>query len=103
MVIEWLRYEVAPAAKQKFIEANDQIWNESFKNYPSYLGKEIWVNPGLETEVIIVIYWQNKERWKAIPKAVLEENERKFAEAVGKDNYQMLESKEYQVKIFRQI
>lgn len=103
MVIEWLKFEVASEAKQKFIEADDQIWSQFLSNYPGYMGKEIWVNPFVETEVIVVVHWESREQWKSVPEAVVEETEAKFAEAVGKDNYQMLESKEYQVRKFRQI
>ncbi|ELR96773.1 TIGR03792 family protein [Gloeocapsa sp. PCC 73106] len=102
MIIEWLKFEVTPEAKQKFIEADDDIYTETLATFPGYLGKETWLNPFVETEVILVIHWASREQWKGVAEDILLETEAKFAQAVGKDNYRIVESLEYQIRKFRQ-
>jgi len=101
MVIEWLKFEVVPDAKQQFIEKDQEIYSEFLGKYPGFLGKEIWLNPQVENEVIIVIYWQTREAWYSVPKEAVDKTEIQFAQAVGADNYQLVEIKEYQVRKFR--
>lgn len=67
-----------------------------------FLGKELWINPAIEEELIIVVHWQTQEQWKAISKNLLDETEAKFSLAMGKDNYQLLKVKEFQVRKFRE-
>lgn len=103
MVIEWLKFQVSLEAKQKFIEADDEIWTEILTNQEGYLGKETWLNPSVDNEIIIIIYWNSREEWKAVPRELLDKTESKFAQAVGQNNYQMIESLEYQMRKFRQV
>ena len=101
MVIEWLRFEVVPEAKARFIEKDQEIYTEFLGNYPGFLGKEVWLNPKVENEVIVVVHWETREQWHSVPEKDLAAVEAKFAEAVGAENYQLLEVKEYQVRKFR--
>ena len=101
MVIEWLRFEVVPEAKASFIEKDQEIYTEFLANYPGFLGKEVWLNPKVENEVIIVAHWETREQWYSVPEKDLVAVEAKFAQAVGAENYQLLEVKEYQVRKFR--
>ena len=102
MVIEWLKFRVKPQLREKFIEKDEQIWTAVLTGFSGFLGKEVWINPSVANEVIFMIRWATREQWKSIPKEVLEATEKKFAQQVGKDNYQMLESSEYQVRKFAQ-
>jgi uncharacterized protein (TIGR03792 family) len=101
MVIEWLQFRVNPEIREKFIEKDSEIWTKFLAQQSGFLGKEIWINPALEEELIIVAHWQTKEQWKAIPQNLLDETEAKFSSAMGKDNYQLLKVKEFQVRKFR--
>lgn len=101
MVIEWLKFEVVLEAKQQFIEKDQEIYGEFLGKYPGFLGKEIWLNPLVENEVIIVIHWETREAWYSVPKEAVDKTEIQFAQAVGVDNYQLVEIKEYQVRKFR--
>lgn len=101
MVIEWLRFEVVPTAKAIFIEKDQEIYTKFLENYPGFLGKEIWVNPKVETEVIVVVHWETKEQWMSVPENDLIRVQSEFDSAVGEENYQMLEVREYQVRKFR--
>lgn len=103
MVIEWLQFEVVPTAKAIFIEKDDEIYTSFLKGYPGFLGKEIWVSPREETEVIVVVHWQSKDDWMSVPEADLIVVEKQFSSAVGADNYRLIEVREYQVRKFRQV
>ncbi len=100
MVIEWLVFKVASEAREKFIEKDQEIWSPNLAKYPGFLSKEIWIDPEKSDRVTIVIRWQTREQWKAVPMDILEATEEKFAQAMGKDNYEMIEASEYQIRKF---
>lgn len=101
MVIEWLKFKTNTKHREKVIEKDAEIWTATLSKYPGFLGKEIWINPNNETEIIFIIRWKTREDWKAVPESILEETERKFAQALGEDVfYEMSESNEYQVRKF---
>jgi uncharacterized protein (TIGR03792 family) len=63
------------------------------------MGKEVWINPNDLTEVVLIIRWQTKEHWDAIPLSDLEAIALNFDAALGK-SYPIVESGEYQVRKF---
>ena len=67
---------------------------------PGYLGKQVWIDPQILDEVVLVIHWESLEHWQAIPSTFLDEVENKFSEKMGKDNYKMIESRQYQIRKF---
>lgn len=99
MVIELLKFKVAPELREQFIQKDEEIWTEALAGCPGFLGKEVWINPNKPTEVILVIRWATREQWKSIPLKLLERIEQQFAQQLG-DIYQMVESAEYQVRKF---
>ncbi|MGK7874423.1 MAG: TIGR03792 family protein [Xenococcaceae cyanobacterium] len=103
MVIEWLKFRVSPQSREKFIQKDAQIWTQMIASYPGFLGKEVWINPNAPEEIVLVIRWQTRQQWKSIPQAALEETEQQFAQQMGEDEYQMVESSEYQVRKFPQV
>ena len=71
MVIEWLRFEVAPELRAAFLARDAQVWTRGLAKYPGYIGKETWFEP--ETGfTIAVIRWETLAHWKNIPRSVLE-------------------------------
>ena len=98
MIIEWLGFTVKPQLRDKFIVQDQKIWTPILANVPGFLGKEIWFDPARNDRVFIIVRWQSREQWKAISHLVLEETEERFALAIGADNYQMIESQEYQLQ-----
>ena len=100
MVIEWLKFHVAPQSREKFIEKDEQIWTATLAKYTGFLGKEIWLNPFIDNEMILLIHWETRENWSAVPRPVLEETERHFSQAMGKDEYKLVETGEYHVRKF---
>lgn len=103
MVIEWLKFKVTPEIREKFIKKDEAIWTATLSKQPGFLGKEVWLAPTIADEVIFAIRWQTREQWKAVPIELLTATEEKFAAAMGRDNYQMIESKEYQIRKFPKI
>ncbi len=99
MVIEWLKFRVAAELREEFIVQDEAIWTNMLAQYPGFLGKEIWLNPQQADEVVMVIRWQSREQWFTIPQADLESTEQQFNQALG-GNYDMVETKEYQVRKF---
>ncbi|VEP18972.1 conserved hypothetical protein [Hyella patelloides LEGE 07179] len=100
MVIEWLGFRVEPKLREKFIEEDEKIWTPVLADADGFLGKEIWIAPGQSDRVFLIIRWQTREQWKAVPMELLVETEAKFMSAMGKGSYEMLESKEYQIRKF---
>ena len=100
MVIEWLKFRVAPESREKFIQKDKEIWTTALSEYSGFLGKEAWLDPAVNNEVIFVIRWQSRQAWKSIPIKDLQAIEAEFSAAMGQVNYKMLESKEYQIRKF---
>ena len=100
MVIEWLGFEVKPELREKFIKEDEKIWTAALNSQDGFLGKEVWLDPRLEDRVYFVIRWQTRQQWKAVPMDLLVETEAEFMKAMGQENYQMIESKEYQIRKF---
>ena len=99
MIIEWLKFQVAPAHREAFIQADEAIWTAALSTYQGFLGKAVWLVPDESTAVILVIQWATREQWKAIPLADLEEIEQRFDQTLDFD-YEMVESEEFQVRRF---
>ncbi|MEB3311384.1 MAG: TIGR03792 family protein [Snowella sp.] len=100
MVIEWLKFKVDPEVRERFVEQDQAIWTKTLSQQPGFLGKEIWINPTLPNEIVLVIRWQTREQWKAIAPELLAETERKFHQVMGNDTYEMLEAQEHHIRKF---
>ncbi|WP_013323277.1 TIGR03792 family protein [Gloeothece verrucosa] len=100
MVIEWLKFRVPAQSREKFIQKDELIWTAALAKFKGFLGKEVWVNPKIDDEIVLVIHWENHEAWSSIPAAALEEIEDKFSQSMRNDEYKLIESGEYQVRKF---
>ncbi len=103
MIIEWLKVKIAAAQREQFIQLDDEIWTAALAQNPGFLGKDIWIDPTKSDELVLVIRWANREAWKSIPAASLEQTERKFAQRMGTIAYQLIETGEYQVRRFARL
>ena len=99
MVIELLKFKMNPTVRESFIQKDEEIWTTALTKYPGFLGKEVWINPNDESEVVIVVQWETREQWKSIPQTDLDVIENKF-DASLEFSYEMVESSEYQVRKF---
>ncbi|PSN18542.1 TIGR03792 family protein [filamentous cyanobacterium CCP5] len=99
MVIEWLTFEMAPEHRERFIQADTEIWTAALSQYSGFVSKEIWIDPARENQVTAVIRWSTREAWKSIPGDALEPVAQRFNQALEFD-YEMVESREFQVRRF---
>ncbi|MCV3213553.1 TIGR03792 family protein [Plectonema radiosum NIES-515] len=99
MVIELLKMKIPPKLREKYIQKDAEIWTAALAKYPGFIGKEVWINPNDLTEVVLIIRWETREHWDAVPEAVLQAIALKFDTAMGK-SYPIVESTEYQVRKF---
>jgi len=102
MVIEWLKFEVDPQGREKFIQQDEKIWTVALSTYPGFLGKEVWIEPNAPSKVIFTIRWQTREQWKSIPTQDLAKIEQRFDSVIKEMNinYKMTQSKEFQIRKF---
>jgi len=95
MIIEWLRFKVPPEKWEAFIQRDEEVWTAGLKNFPGYLGKEIWVD-SVENEVVMLIRWETREQWKSVLQSTIDELDRQM----GDLQIAIAESREYQVRKF---
>lgn len=100
MIIEWLKFRVSVESRDIFIQLDNQVWTSVLSQFPGFLGKEVWISPHTPDEITVMIRWETREQWKAIPCTILEETEQKFAQKMDNHPYKMIEAKEYQVRKF---
>lgn len=98
VVIEWLKFRVAMEVREFFIQQDEEIWTTMLTQYKGFLGKEVWLSPD-PRELVVIVRWETKEDWDAIPQDALEETEQKFAIAMN-NAYDLIETGEYQVRKF---
>ena len=97
MVIELLKAKVPPKEREKYIQKDAEIWTTALAKHPGFLGKEVWINPDDDTEVILINHWATEEQWQAIPKPEKQAIEQRFTQAMGK-SYPIVQSARYQVR-----
>ena len=95
MIIEWLRLKVPPEKWEAFIQRDEEVWTTGLKNFPGFLGKEIWVD-SVENEVVMLIRWETMEQWKSVLQSTIDELDRQM----GDLQIAIAESREYQVSKF---
>ena len=91
MVIEWLKFRVAPEFREPFIQIDTDIWTSALENYPGFLGKMVWISPIDLTELILVIHWATREDWQAVPQTDINQIDQQFDQAIEFD-YELVES-----------
>ncbi|MBE9126622.1 MULTISPECIES: TIGR03792 family protein [unclassified Coleofasciculus] len=102
MVIEWLKIRVSPELRENFIQKDSEIWNSMLASCPGFVSKEVWIDPGVPGELVLVIRWASREQWKSISLERLTKVEQQFDREFG-ESYQMIETTEYQIRKFPQV
>ncbi|MGB3494467.1 MAG: TIGR03792 family protein [Elainellaceae cyanobacterium] len=100
MVIEWLQFRVAEDQRERFVQLDSEIWTPALARQDGFLGKDVWISAEQLEEVIAVIRWSSSEAWHSIPADELEQVDQQFSTAMGSANYELLDSREYQVRKF---
>ncbi len=97
MFIEWLRFQVPPELREKFVAVDAEVWTADHAKRPGFLKKEVWISPQNLDQLAIVITWATPDDWFTIPKQELERTEAQFAQAFGGE-YKLTESAAYQIR-----
>ncbi|TVP65057.1 MAG: TIGR03792 family protein [Leptolyngbya sp. LCM1.Bin17] len=98
MVVEWLTFAVDPDHRETFIQVDNDIWTASLSQYPGFISKEVWISPDLLDQVVLIMRWQTRDQWKAIPPAELDAITQRFEAALQGISYRMIDAREYQVR-----
>jgi len=61
VVVEELVFDVAPARRDDWIEADAAAWDDALAGSPGFLGKEVWVPAHGESSVRVVIWWRSMD------------------------------------------
>jgi uncharacterized protein (TIGR03792 family) len=96
MVIEWLCIRVPVADQGRYVAADAAIWTAALARHAGYLGKEIWCRADDAEALNIVIRWDSRAAWKAVPQDELDATEAAFVAAMGRA-YPVFECVEYRV------
>jgi uncharacterized protein (TIGR03792 family) len=102
MVIEWLKVRVSPELREKYIQKDAEIWTAMLAQYPGFLSKEVWSDPKTPSELVLIIRWESREAWEAVPPDQLKKTEQKFNQEIGGQD-QIIEEREYQVQKFPSV
>jgi uncharacterized protein (TIGR03792 family) len=94
--VEILEFKVNLADQADFVAIDQAIWTTGLAAYPAFLAKEIWLEPQQPTLVTVVIYWSDREQWKAISSADLAHLQAQFEEKFNRP-YQLVGEREYSV------
>jgi len=84
MVVEYLKVQVEPEEVDRFIQCDAEIWTPVLLRYPGFHHKQVWRNAQNPGEIVMVLWWETRTEWKAVPAAVLEETDRLFVAAMGR-------------------
>ncbi len=95
MYIEWLKFHVQPELRSQFIQKDAELWTPYLAQNSAFVRKEIWLDPNHPDEVATIVWWSNREQWKAIPAEEMEAIAQQFETALGKGTYELIEEREW--------
>jgi len=95
--IEWLEFRVPLQEQAEFIQQDRLIWDKFLRQYPAFLGKEIWQGIDQPDRLIIVAKWASYQEWKAIPPDKIKAITDRFHHALGKE-YPIIHSHAFSLK-----
>jgi uncharacterized protein (TIGR03792 family) len=83
MVIEQLTFSIPDGLIERFLALDREIWTATLSQQRGFIGKEIWRETESPDRVHLIIRWQSRADWKAVPAALLADTDRRFVEALG--------------------
>jgi uncharacterized protein (TIGR03792 family) len=96
MVIEALRFSVPVEWQARFLEEDARHWTPVLSRQAGFAGKESVHDHANPATLLLLIRWDSREQWKAVPSAELEDADRCFTAALGQ-HFPVLECIDYQV------
>ena len=95
MIIELLKFQVSPSVQKKFIDTDQKVWTTMLEKFDGFIDKEVMINCHQKDEVICLIKWESREKWKAIPLEILQATDSQFAQEMKNYPYKLVDSLEY--------
>jgi uncharacterized protein (TIGR03792 family) len=83
MVIEHLVLSVPLALQPRFMQTDAVVWTATLAAQPGFLGKETWAEAADPDKLHLIIRWQSRAAWHAIPPALLAETDARMTAAFG--------------------
>jgi uncharacterized protein (TIGR03792 family) len=83
MVIEQLTFRIPTALRARFLALDAEIWTATLAAQPGYLGKEVWAEAASPDTLHLIIRWQSRAEWKAVPADILAETDARMTAAMG--------------------
>ncbi|MEO0485927.1 MAG: TIGR03792 family protein [Pseudomonadota bacterium] len=84
MIIEHLTVSIPAGTHTAFLAHDAAIWTATLAAQPGFAGKETWLQADDPTRVHLIIRWDTREQWKAIPQALLAQTDAAMAAAFGR-------------------
>ena len=66
MIVEELTLHVEDRDLEGFLDADARIWTAFLSAQPGFIRKEVWVPADRPDTVVIMVWWANRQLWKAI-------------------------------------
>jgi uncharacterized protein (TIGR03792 family) len=66
VIVEELTLHVDDGDIEAFLDADARVWTAFLAEQPGFLRKEVWVPADRPNTVVIMVWWSNRELWKAI-------------------------------------
>jgi uncharacterized protein (TIGR03792 family) len=67
MMIELLRFTVAPDQRDAFIARDAEVWTPVLAARPGFLGKMALADRDDPSQVVLITRWESVEHWQAFP------------------------------------
>jgi uncharacterized protein (TIGR03792 family) len=83
MVIEHLTLRIPLALRPRFLTADAEIWTATLAVQPGFVAKETWADVGQPDRIHLIIRWQTRALWKAVPADLLAETDARMTAAMG--------------------
>ena len=93
VVLEWLEFRVDATEREEFLLKDEQVWTAALRQQPGFLHKSSVLSPNNSEFVGFLIYWANREEWKAFPEELIIELDRQMQPTSA----ELISSREYPV------
>ncbi|MCX7289427.1 MAG: TIGR03792 family protein [Rhodobacterales bacterium] len=84
MVIEHLTLHVPLALQLQFLQNDARVWTATLAAQPGFLGKEVWADADNREMLHLIIRWQSRAEWLAVPSALLADTDARMTAAMGR-------------------
>ncbi|HTN79330.1 MAG TPA: TIGR03792 family protein [Acidimicrobiales bacterium] len=66
MIVEELTLDVDDGDIEAFLDADARVWTAFLSRQAGFVRKEVWLPHDRPGSVVIMVWWESREMWKAI-------------------------------------